>query len=434
MKFRMTPIALVVSILAPLSAHADDVADLKAQIQSMSERLSHLETEKKVASQTPASAGNPVTIAQAPAWNLIKGEDTSLSVYGKIDVTLASRSNADAKGNRQSGMVVSWMSGNRWGLHGSHVIDKKSGTKVIGTLESEFESPTGNMDTPNVLFNRDAWLGIESSSIGKLTFGRQNTLARDFIQTWGDAFGTAKVDTSEAGWCNNSNMQQLLFYGGGADGVRNDASIVWKKEVGPWVVGATYAFGYAENGNGPATVPGQFSNGSTMGAALAYNGNAWNLNGALTHAIVSNLAHNIAAFGGNYQFNPLIQWKAGVAYAKVDQATVGSRTDHVFSTSVVITPPGKMRYVLGFHDIDLKNAGYSAAGNTLGVTADTGGVTASANGKRQTLYAAAFYKFDAQTDVYVAFDQVHTKDGYVLASTHGASSMNEMGIGLRWSF
>ncbi len=428
MKLCLTPIAIAVSAILAIPAHADEISDLKAQNKLIIERLDQLEKS------TSGAAGNPVTITQAPGWNLIQDPDTSVSLYGKIDVTIGSRSNADTKGNRQTGMFVSWMSGNRWGIHGSHVIDKETGTKVISTLESEFESPTGNMDTPNVLFNRDAWLGIESESIGKLTIGRQNTLARDFIQTWGDAFGTSKVDTSEAGWCNNSNIQQFIFYGGGADGTRNDGSVVWKKVIGPWVVGATYAFGYVENGNGPATTPAQFPNGSTTGGAVAYNGADWNLNGAVTQAIVSNLTHSIYAFGGDYQFNSLILWKAGMAYANVDQAVVGSRTDHAYSTSLTFTPEGKMRYVLGYHDIDLKNAGYSSTGNTLGVTADTSGVTTSADGKRQTTYAAVFYKFDKQTDVYVAYDQVQTSGGYVLASTHGANYMNEVGVGLRWSF
>jgi len=439
MKSSLTPIALAICMLTSVSARADDVSDLRAQIQLLSQRLTQMETSQKQPATNMPAAGSvdapaPVTIAQAPGWNLIHGADTTVSLYGKIDVTVASKNNADAAGNRRTGMPVSWMSGNRWGIHGSHLIDKDSGTSVIGTLESEFESPTGNMDTPNVLFNRDAWLGIENKTIGKLTFGRQNTLARDFIQTWGDAFGTASVDTSESGWCNNSNMQQMIFYGGGADGNRNDGSIVWKKVIGPWVVGATYAFGYAENGNGPASAPGQFANGSTTGAALAYNGGAYNLDATYTHAIVSNLAHKIAAFGGNYQFGPLLQWKAGMAHASVEQALVGTRTDNVFSTSLVFTPAGKMRYVLGYHNIQVKNAGYSAGGNTLGVTADTSGVVSAANGTRKTFYTAAFYKFDTQTDIYIALDQVRIGDGYKLASTNGHNSSTEAGAGLRWSF
>ncbi|HEY8099351.1 MAG TPA: porin [Burkholderiaceae bacterium] len=434
MKFSLTPIALAVAVLSAVPAHADDVSDLNAQIRLLNERLSHIETTQKEAAPATTSAGTAVTIAQAPNWNLIQGTDTTVSLYGKIDVTLASKTHADTKGNRQTGMFVSWMSGNRFGIHGSHVIDKESGTSVIATLENEFESPTGNLDTPNVLFNRDAWLGVQSETIGKLTFGRQNTLARDFIQTWGDAFGTSKVDLSEAGWCNNSNIQQMIFYGGGADGTRNDGSIVWKKEIGPWVVGATYAFGTVENGNGPSSAPGEFSNGSTTGAAIAYNGGTWNLDGTVTHAIVSKLNHDIVAFGGNYQFSPLIQWKAGIAHATVQQAVVGNRTDRAFSTSLIFTPAGKMRYVLGFHDINVKNGGYNAGGNTLGVTGDTSAVTTAADGTRRTYYTAAFYKFDAQTDVYVVADTVRTGQGYKLASTHGFNNMAELGTGIRWSF
>lgn len=439
MKRSLAPIAIAISMLTSFPARADDLSDLRAQIQLLNQRLAQLESsQKQLAGSTDAEKGvdtpTAVTVAQAPGWNLVHGTDTNISLYGKIDVTLATRNNADAAGNRRTGMVVSWMSGNRWGIHGSHVIDKDSGTNVIATLESEFESPTGNMDTPNVLFNRDAWIGIENKTIGKLTFGRQNTLARDFIQTWGDAFGTASVDTSEAGWCNNSNMQQMIFYGGGADGTRNDGSIVWKKMIGPWVVGATYAFGYVENGNGPASVPGHFANGSTTGVALAYNGGAYNLDATYTRAIVSNLAHKIFAFGGNYQFGRLLQWKAGMAHASVEQAAVGTRTDNAYSTSLIFTPAGRMRYVLGYHDIRLKNAGYSASGNTLGVTADTSEVVTAADGTRKTFYTAAFYKFDTQADIYVALDRVRTGEGYKLASTNSHGSSAEAGAGLRWSF
>ncbi|MDP9013478.1 MAG: porin [Pseudomonadota bacterium] len=439
------------------------MSDLKAQIQLLNERIAHLEAAKAepaATSAAPPAAATPstpanglksdlagvvqndvaaakpdrVSIAQAPGWNLIHDGKTNISLYGKVDVTLASINNEDAAGNRRTGSVVSWMSGNRWGIHGSRLIDKDSGTYVITTLESEFESPTGNMDTPNVLFNRDAWLGIESQTIGKLTIGRQNTLARDFIETWGDAFGTAKVDTSEAGWCNNAHMQQMIFYGGGSDGVRNDGSIVWKRVVGPWVGGASYAFGFVENGNGPATSAGQLANGSSTAVALAFNGSAFNLNSTYTHYVVSNYTHNIVTFGGNYQFGSLVQWKAGLAHAAVAQPTVGNRTDNALSTSLVLTPKGKMRYVLGFIDMDLENAGYNASGNTLLVTGDTSKVTSAADGARKTYYGAAFYKFDYQFDVYFAVDQVRLSGGYKLGSANGHNSQTEEGVGMRWSF
>jgi predicted porin len=93
-----------------------------------------------------------------------------------------------------------------------------------------------------------------------------------------------------------------------------------------------------------------------------------------------------------------------------------------------------MRFVFGYIDMNLTNAGYNSSGNTLLVTGDTSGVTSAADGARKTYYGAAFYKFDYQVDAYVALDQVRLSGGYKLASTHGHDSQTEAGVGLRWSF
>ncbi|MFD2270239.1 porin [Undibacterium arcticum] len=131
------------------------------------------------------------------------------------------------------------------------------------------------MDSPGVLFNRDAWLGVESKSLGKLTFGRQNTLAREFSKIYGDPYGTAGVTLEEGGYSNNNNFKQLIFYSGSATGTRYDKGVVWKKkEFGNIVAGVGYQFG---------GVPGDFSQGSTKSLGLAYNGGAANISGFLQY-------------------------------------------------------------------------------------------------------------------------------------------------------
>lgn len=98
MKYSLTPIALAICMLTSFSARADDVSDLRAQIQLLSQRLTQMETsQKQPASNMPAAdsvdAPAPVTIAQAPGWNPVRGADTTVSLYGKIDVTVVVASN-----------------------------------------------------------------------------------------------------------------------------------------------------------------------------------------------------------------------------------------------------------------------------------------------------------------------------------------------------
>ena len=127
-------------------------------------------------------------------------------------------------------------------------------------------------------------------------------------------------------------------------------------------------------------------------------------------------------------------FRAGVFKNSAEQAIVGARKDTAFTTSLTITPTPKTQFDIGYYNVNAKNAGYAASGNTLGVNADTSGVTTSADGSFNTLYAAAFYRWDRQTDVYVAADTVHTKDGFKLGFTHGQSSATEFGAGLRFKF
>ena len=115
--------------------------------------------------------------------------------------------------------------------------------QVMAKMESEFELPTGNMDTANVLFNRDAWMGFYAKSLGKLTFGRQNTLTRDFTNNWGDPFGAAATTLKEGGYSNVNNFKQLIFYSGGPNSTRYNSAIEWKKEIDSHIIaGLGYKF------------------------------------------------------------------------------------------------------------------------------------------------------------------------------------------------
>src|SRR5258707_25635 len=114
-------------------------------------------------------------------------------------------------------------------------------TNIIFKLESEFDYQTGEEDTPGVLFNRDAWIGFQSEALGKLTFGRQNALARDFTGIYGDPYTSARVTLEEGGYTNVNNFKQLIFYAASATGTRYDRGMVWKKDFGGFVAGVGYS-------------------------------------------------------------------------------------------------------------------------------------------------------------------------------------------------
>ena len=437
-KLLLTPIALAIGILASLPAHADELSDLKAQIQLLSDRLANIEKERAypapaataTTQSTAADQPTPVTIAHPPSMQLLSGDNT-LSLYGIVDMTFATQTNADAAGNRGSAPVVSWMSGNRFGINASHVLDKQSGLSIIGRLENEFELPTGNLDTNNVLFNRDAWIGLQSDDLGKITLGRQNTLPRDFAQTWGEAFGSREVGLDEGGWNNNNQMQYMINYAGGANGTRYNSAVVWKKKFGAWVTGLAHQF----NGGG-GIVPGDFNTGTTTAAAVAYNGGVWNINGTYSTANIAGFSHQVIGIGGNVEVTPGIVIRGGYFNNRADQAVVGQRKDDVYTTSITFLPASMPRtqFDLGYYNIRAGNAGYAANGNTLGVNSDTSAVTTAADGKMSTIYAAAFYRWDRQADMYIAVDTVNTDGGFKYGFTNGFNTATELGVGLRYKF
>ena len=234
--------------IAPI-AHADEISDLKAEIAAQKQaaaeqkaRLDALEQKLSTVQQpqaavasgdagSSASSGNGVSFKQGEGLN-IKGSAGSLTLYGLIDVSYVHSTNADKSGHSVTSPRVAWFSGNRWGLTGRRPLGS-TGLDAIFRLESEFESQTGDMDTPGVLFNRDAWAGVESQSFGKLTLGRQNAIARDPVASgiYGDPYGSAAPTLEEGGYTNNNNFKQLVFYAGSATGTRIDNGVVWKKNL-----------------------------------------------------------------------------------------------------------------------------------------------------------------------------------------------------------
>ena len=415
--------------LAQAQAAAEQAQDAARRAQAALEQAlaAAAQARQSVAAAPAPSTG--VTAQVVPGSGLtVRSGNSFVQLYGLIDITAFSKNHVNGTGQSVFSPDVAWFSGNRWGLTGQHKLGGSDGDlKAIFRLESEFESQTGNEDTPGVLFNRDAWLGMESPALGKLTFGRQNALARDpaASATYGDPYGPQKASVEEGGYTNNNDFKQLIFYAGSATGTRYDRGVVWKKDWGSLVSGLAYQFG---------GVAGSFGKNSSETASLAYNGPSFTVAGFVTSANVNNYRHRTESIGGNMQVSPLIRVNAGYYHYTAEQAAVGSRRDNAWTLSTKITPPGAFDYELGYQIMDAKNAGVNGAGYVLNAYGNTSGVAAAVSGKRKTLYGSAFYHFDAQTEVYVAADHLSTTGGYKAAQANGFMSQTELGLGMRFKF
>ncbi|MDC8785340.1 porin [Roseateles koreensis] len=437
----------VLSLLAaglPGVAGADELSDLKAEIASQKAlaaaqkaRLDALETKlNSVQAVQTQQAAAPAAANANTGVSFDKGEGlsyktpaTTVTLYGLIDMTLSNQNHANAAGDNLTNYRVAWFSGNRWGLTGKHDLSA-GGLNVIFRLESEFETPTGSMDTPGVLFNRDAWGGLQSEELGKLTFGRQNALGRDISAIYGDAYGGAAVTTEEGGYTNNNNFKQLIFYAGSATGTRYDNGLVWKKLFKNGVFGGV---GYQFGG-----VAGDFAKGSSTTGALGYNGGDYNLAGYYTQANVAGATHRSYSLGGNYTMGSVRVNAGYYHYTAASQGALGAlgdRTDKAYTLSAKLAPQGsKLDYELGYQIMKASNAAVNGGGNVLNAFGNAASATATATGDRSTVYASMFYHFDKTTEVYVAADYLKLGGGYKVGATNGFDSQTEVGVGMRTRF
>ena len=426
MKTRM----MVCAALAALGLQAQDI-DLKAELAKQNARLAEL--EKKVSSKPESATG-----LSFPEY---------LTPYVLIDLTLLSKSNVTADGRSKIDMGEPFFSGNRWGLKGS-IKTNVEGLNVIYKLESEYFLYDGEQGKTNALFNRDAWIGI-SGTFGKLTFGRQNTLARDFSVIYCDPFNHAEVNYDEGGWTNNSNFKSLVYYAG-ADSIspvnggpaqtRQDKGIVWKyAPVDGFCYGASYNLNY-ESGNN--------TRNSTASVATGFNAPTWHVsafyttanNTGATNAATVPFSQTSMSVGGNINLTNELKINAGYFHYTSDQ-TPGkpTRTDNAYTLSGSYRFSPRWAGFLGYQVIKVDNA--ALALNAAGVYTipnafaypNTSGTAAYVAGGKNVAYAAFRNYLRKGIEFYGVATFMKLTDAFKLSTSVPKDSQTELGLGLRMS-
>jgi len=225
----------------------------------------------------------------------------TVTLYGTLDAGLVFANNQNGHSNWQQGSGS--VSNTYFGLRGSE--DLGGGLHAIFTLESGFNLNNGNFNENDTIFNRQAFVGLQSVQYGTVTLGRQYDSVVDYLAPLSEA-GAGYGDNLAAHPFDNDNLdnsfsvknavkyQSANYAGvkfGGLYGFSNAAGQFSNNRA--WSAGASY-------GNGPLSVAAAYlqlnnSGSNNVGGAISQ--------GDGTAAIAAQLQRTYGA-GVNYTYGP----------------------------------------------------------------------------------------------------------------------------------
>jgi len=352
--------------------------------------------------------------------------ETSVTLYGIVDAGIGyQRITGTLNGQdytaTRTGVLSGVESGSRWGLRGTE--DLGSGLQAVFQLESGFDIGTGQSQQGNRLFGRQATVGLQSESWGRLDFGRQSNIAykylADVVSPFGLGFAQAQAGAtfSQAATLRFDNMvmYQTPNYSGFQFGIGYSFN-----SDGP----QTFRINGQDNGNSRAWTTGlRYTNGP-LAVALTYDEIRSPDNGILGGAVVEP-GVNVRAYalGLSYDFGPV------KAYAGIGQTRNGWLAGGVFPDNQglgFITEDG-MRvnsYTVGLSAPIGAQSRIFASWGMADPSRENGGADS-----KQNIYSLGYtYAVSKRTDVYAYGSYAnHVAFEDDLKST-------QVGIGLRHQF
>ena len=321
---------------------------------------------------------------------------SSVTLYGTLDAGLVYTNNQGGHNNWQQGSGT--VSDTYFGLRGSE--DLGGGLHAIFTLEDGFNINNGQFNESNTLFNRQAFVGLQSDQYGTLTLGRQYDSVVDYLGPLSEA-GTGYGNNLAAHPFDNDNLDNSYsiknavkyqsanyagFHFGGLYGFSNDAGGFANNRA--YSAGASYT-------NGPLNVAAAYlqlnnSLGSTnSGGAVSA--------GAGSDANLTAVTQRTYGVGANYSFGP---------------ATVGLLWTHTQDDNLIagdqngvgFTVPTGTNLHLDNYEVNGKYALTPALSLNAAYTFTNGhatGGTSDGDPKWQTVSLQADYSLSKRTDFYL---------------------------------
>ncbi|NIE83085.1 MULTISPECIES: porin [unclassified Burkholderia] len=347
-----------------------------------------------------------IMVAAATLTGLTAGvahAQSSVTLYGIVDTGIGWQSSQAALGATAGGksvvkMVNGIWAGSRFGLKGSE--DLGGGLKAIFQLEEGFNSATGAQSVSGLMFNRQAYVGLQDARLGAFTAGRQYTAYYTLLSpysptTWlTGAYGAhpGDIDSLDTTYRVNNSLVYMspTYYGftfggsyafGGTPGSVNNGST--------WSVGARYAVGPAGIAVGFMRLNNSTVNGGAWGAnSTASNGGAEPSVSGINNGYQLAAAQQRLAVTGGWTFNS--QWDVTASYSNV-QYIPGSGSK--FANTAIFNTAGAVLHFKPTPALDLA-AGYSYTRATL------------ANGVQHAAYyhqfnLSQYYNLSKRTGLYL---------------------------------
>ncbi len=317
---------------------------------------------------------------------------SSVTLYGRIDVAVQTQNNVNTAGASQTKIDSGAISGSRFGFKGNE--DLGAGNKALFQLEGGFSPATGASGQGGLTFGRQAFMGL-GGNWGQLTFGRQYDQVLEHFGAFDPMYGVSNAD----------NTSFYLAYD--AAGVRVNNSVRYGYSTGGFNAAAMYGFG---------GVAGSSSAKSYKGLSGSY---AW---GDL----------NVGAMWQNKDLNT------------VPNGTLGTATNSAIGANYGFGPA---RLYFNYSPTKYSTNSNTSKVTTLGATYDITpqiGLTAayyndkfagSTSGKRNTLGLGLTYSLSKRTMVYGYLDTTKADAGYAASpAATPTTSQNTTMFGLRHSF
>ncbi|ALP63951.1 porin [Paraburkholderia caribensis] len=330
---------------------------------------------------------------------------SSVTLYGIVDESVRYMTHVNKNGDSSVGLGNGGMSESRWGLRG--VEDLGGGWSTFFKLENRIYINSGQSD-PTLPFFNEAQIGVQSSSYGRLIFGRMPNVLIEGI-TFGGYGSNPWIPY-------DFSFQPEVTMSGG---IWTSNQVQYQARAHDVLLSVGYAFG---------GVAGHQSYGSQYGAALAYapSGGPVSLGGAYEESrdSVNGSAAKAWTFGASYTWN---QTRFALGYiVNQNDAGFSNFANGPFTAPVLAalkyTDFSRRRMIMGGITQQVGAAWHFAA-NVWRTLQD--GKTPAQDGSAWQYQLVADYSLSKRTDVYVEGDYSLYRGDLIGAQLQGVN-----GVGL----